>query len=71
MKKKKYPTEETKCIDNCICPYCGHEFDGQRAINNDLDTRLIDCPKCEKEMEVWTSVEYMCVTIDDDDEEGE
>jgi len=69
MKKKKYSTEETKCIDNCICPYCGHEFNGQRAINNDLDTRLIDCPKCEKEMEVWTSVEYMCVAIND--EEGE
>jgi len=29
----KFPTEETVSVDTCICPYCGHEFDGKRAIN--------------------------------------
>jgi len=60
----KFPTEETVSVDTCICPYCGHEFNGQRAINNNLDVRIIDCSKCRKEMEVYPSVEYMCVAID-------
>jgi len=50
MKLTKYPISQTYSIDTCVCPYCGHDFDGKRAINNDLDTRLINCPKCEKEM---------------------
>jgi len=70
MKLTKYPIDQTYSIDSCVCPYCGHEFNGKRAINNDLDTRLINCPKCEKEMEVYPSVEYWCVAIKDE-EEGE
>ena len=69
MKLTKFPIDQTYSIDSCVCPYCGHEFDGKRAINGDLDTRLINCPKCEKEMEVYPSVEYWCVAIKD--EEGE
>jgi len=65
MKLTNYPIDQTYSIDNCVCPYCGHEFDGKRAINNDLDTRIIKCPKCEKEMEVYPSVEYWCVAIKD------
>lgn len=62
MEKKKYKfqTDETKCIDNCICCYCGHSFDGRNAMNGDMDTIEITCPKCGKEMNVFISVSYVC-----------
>jgi len=62
-----YPTDETISVDTCICPYCGHEFNGRRAINDDLDKRIIECPKCKKEMEVYPSVEYMCSSISEEE----
>lgn len=67
MVKKKYPVEETKCVDYCICPYCGHKFNGKLAINGNLDERIIECPICEKEMEVFPSVKYTCTAIPDID----
>lgn len=63
---KKCITDQTKCIDYCICPYCGHKFDGEEALNWDMCVRNIICPKCEKEMEVSFSIEYMCTTIEDE-----
>jgi len=55
---------ETANIDDCVCVYCGHKFDGQIAINNDLDTSIVECPKCNKEMKVLLSVEYTCQRLD-------
>ena len=57
--------KETKNIDNCVCVYCGHKFDGQTAIDNNLDEIIIDCPKCGKQMYVLMSVEYTCQSIDE------
>lgn len=65
MSRKKYPTDETKCIDYCICPYCGHKFNGQRAMNSDMDRGSITCPQCEKDMNVNISIEYMCTAIEE------
>lgn len=55
--------EETNNIDDCECVYCGHKFDGQTAINKDLDTERVLCPKCNKEMRVLLSVAYTCQKI--------
>jgi len=65
MAKKKFPTEQTRCIDDCECVECGYKFDGQRATNNDMDCNTVNCPKCKTEMYVSVSVEYMCTQIDD------
>ena len=64
MPKKKYPTKETKCIDDCICVYCGHKFDGTEATNGDIDCIEIECPKCGREMYVMISVKYTCQPIE-------
>ena len=65
MTKQKHPANQTKCIDDCICPYCGHKFDGQNALNYDMSREWAFCPSCNKEMKVEVSIEYMCTTIDD------
>lgn len=60
---KKNFVEETTNIDNCECVYCGHKFDGQSAINNNLDTGTVICPNCKNEMRVLLSVTYTCQNI--------
>lgn len=57
--------EETVQIDNCQCVYCGHKFGGRSACNADMDCTTVTCPKCEKEMNVFISVEYTCSPVDD------
>ena len=61
----RFPTDETICIDNCICVYCGNKFDGQRACNSNMDCNIVICPKCNKEMYVSLSIEYVCSVIED------
>ena len=57
---------QTTCIDDIICPYCGHKFDGEKAINGDMDCLINpECPKCKRKMEVSISVEYMATAIED------
>ncbi len=63
--KQKFPTDQTRCIDDCICVYCGHKFDGRDACNANMDSTQVICPKCDKEMDVDISIEYMCTAIDD------
>lgn len=58
-------SNQTKCIDDRICPYCGHRFDGEKAMNYKMFEPIITCPKCEKEIDVSISVEYLCTTIED------
>jgi hypothetical protein len=67
MRKKKvvYPTDQTICIDDCECPYCGHKFNGSNACNANMDCQSVECPKCKREMDVSISVEYMCTVIED------
>jgi len=57
--------DETKCIDDCECIYCGHFFDGEEATNNDMDCNVVTCPKCGKDMSISVSIEYMCTPIED------
>lgn len=64
MVEKKYPTDQTTCIDDIICPHCGHRFDGQRAINGDMDCMSeVHCPECRREMEISISVEYTATAV--------
>ena len=65
MSKKKYPTDQTKCVDWCICPYCGYVFDGYEEMNGDMDRSTVDCPKCNKTMHVSVSIEYMCTVMEE------
>jgi uncharacterized protein (UPF0212 family) len=66
MSRKKYPTDQTKCIDDIICPHCGHKFEGQRALNYDMCCMLnVFCPECNREMEIMISVEYMATAVED------
>ena len=68
MTKKRYPTDQTKCIDDIICPNCGHKFDGRDAINADMDCMSnIFCPNCNGEMEISISVEYMATAVKTED----
>jgi len=57
--------KQTKCIDYCICPYCGYKFDGNNALNANMDSTSTTCPDCSKDMSVSVSVEYMCTELDD------
>lgn len=57
--------KHTKNIDNCECIYCHHKFDGHTAINNNLDTLIVECPKCNRQMGVLLSVEYSCYELED------
>ena len=57
--------EDTKNIDDCECIYCHHKFDGHNAINNNLDTVTVECSKCNREMGVLLSVEYVCHELED------
>ena len=63
--KQKFPTDQTKCIDDCICVYCGNKFDGNSACNANMDCTTIECPECGTEMEVSLSIEYMCTAIEE------
>lgn len=56
--------DETKTIDYIECVYCGNIFDGAQACNYDLECRIVECPKCRKEMEVYISAEFLCHPID-------
>lgn len=60
-----YPIDQTKCIDYCICPYCGHKFDGETACNGNMDCKSVICPECEKDIHIDLSIEYMCTVIED------
>ncbi len=64
MKKNYSNVGQTKCIDDCICPYCGHKFDGQKACNYSMQPLNIECPACSKEMSIDISVEFICTVID-------
>ncbi len=57
--------KQTRCIDDIICPYCGIKFDGEQAINGDMDASIVICPKCKREMEISISVEYMATSIEE------
>lgn len=65
MKKPEFPTDETICVDNCICVYCGYLFNGRNAMNADMDETYVTCPKCGKEMKVFISVSYVCTPLED------
>ena len=65
MAKRKFPVEETTCIDDCECIKCGHKFDGKKATNINLDCNSVTCPKCGTEMQVYMSVEYTCTPLED------
>jgi ssDNA-binding Zn-finger/Zn-ribbon topoisomerase 1 len=55
---------QTKCIDDIKCPYCGYMFNGSDAVNGDMDCTEATCPKCEKEMAISISVEYLATEIE-------
>jgi hypothetical protein len=64
--KKTFPTDQTICIDDCECVYCGHKFNGRNATNNDMDCGVVKCPLCERGMYVSLSVEYMCTQMEEE-----
>jgi hypothetical protein len=65
MSKKKLFSEETVRVDDCQCVYCGHIFNGRNACNANMDCLSVTCPKCEKDMRVFISVEYTCTPYED------
>lgn len=57
---------QTKNIDDIVCPYCGYKFDGQTALNGDMDCMsTVNCPNCNDEMTIMISVEYTATEIKD------
>lgn len=65
MSKAEFPIDQTMCIDDCICPYCGHKFDGGHAVNYDMCVSSVICPQCKEYMNVSISVEYMCTAVEE------
>jgi hypothetical protein len=65
MGKKKLFSEETVRVDDCQCVYCGHIFHGRNACNANMDCRSVTCPKCNKDMNVFISVEYTCTPLEE------
>ncbi len=64
------PTEpmeykETKCIDKCICCYCGNVFDGLEASNWNIRMRAVNCSFCGRRMKVTVNIEFKCKPIED------
>jgi len=57
-------SKQTKNIDICECVYCGHKWDGKEACNGDMDESVITCTECGKQMNVYLSIEYLCVELD-------
>lgn len=68
MGRKRKIREETRRIDECECPYCGHYFNGRDACNADMDVNYTHCPKCEKQINVFISVEYICSPVEENEE---
>ncbi|SFV03921.1 hypothetical protein SAMN05421543_12359 [Alicyclobacillus macrosporangiidus] len=62
MPKYKKPLKQTKMIDNWKCPWC-------RSVNSPCDVdgspdwaedQIVTCPKCEHEVLILTSIEFIC-----------
>lgn len=62
--EEKPAPEETRCVDQGICPYCGGEFDAAEAVNySTLGTQTVgpvNCPHCGELIKIFCSVEYFC-----------
>ena len=56
--------KQTITVDDIECPYCGHTFDGSDAVNGDMDCTGVECPSCNKHMEIMISVEYMATSCE-------
>lgn len=60
--REEYP--ETRCVGAGICPYCGTQFDAETAVyyqtTGTQTTGPIDCPHCNRPIEIACSVEYVC-----------
>lgn len=68
MSKRWMPVAETRTIDDVVCCRCGHRFNPDQYTNYGMSNEpwFFNCPSCEKPIEVWASVEYMCVVPDDE-----
>lgn len=69
MKNKyTYPTDETKCIDEGICPECGKRFDPERhKLSEWGHDYQVKCPNCGRLLHVFESVEYQIdLNVEDD-----
>lgn len=66
VEAKELFSDQTQTIDDCQCVYCGHKFDGRDACNANMDCDMVTCPKCGKEMNVFVSIEYTCMPIEDE-----
>lgn len=64
--KQKFPTDQTICIDDCQCVYCGNKFNGRDATNNNMDCNSVKCPECDRNMYVSLSIEYMCTEMEEE-----
>jgi len=69
MKCEKPKYFETLGVDDIKCPWCGEAFDGKSATNNDQDCDYVNCPKCEKQIHVYQSVEYLAHPVGEDGED--
>ena len=56
--------KDTKCVDKCICVYCGHVFDGLKASNWNIQMRTVNCPVCRREMKVQVSIKFTCSAME-------
>lgn len=60
---------ETRCVDEAICPKCKNKFNGEKAVNYEIGSKIIKCPHCKVKIEIYTSVEYHCQLAEDEYED--
>lgn len=58
--------DNNSTVDNIRCPYCYKEFDGREACNGDMDTTMVTCPKCGKDVSISMSIQYDSYKIEED-----
>ena len=56
--KKCWEIRETTCIDEWICPYCGHRNNPEIEFDLTMNPFYSTCDKCKRKVEVFGSVEY-------------
>lgn len=61
--------QETVEVDYIKCVYCGHGFDGRDALNYQVDSKIVKCPKCSRKNDVSVNIEFVSVPYEDDEDD--
>lgn len=65
--KYVFPTDETRCIDEAICPQCGYKFDPEKhKLSEEGHEYETECTNCGKLLHIFESIEYQIELAQED-----